>query len=69
MIVNYKNLIIFSSVVIIILGTSFGLMFNQYVEENGPITYMKYSYRNGTETVVCDKVPLMQPFNCEIQEP
>ena len=40
-----------------------------YVEENGPITYMKYSYQNDTDTIVCDKASLMQPFNCEIQEP
>ena len=67
--VNHKNLIVFSSVAIVIIGTSFALVFNQYVEENGPITYMKYSYQNGTGTIVCDKTPLMPPFNCEIQKP
>ena len=65
----YKNLIIFSSVVIAIVGISFGLMIDKYIEDNGPITYMKYSYHNSTDTIVCEKVPLMPPFNCKIEEP
>ena len=65
---NYKNLLVFSAIVLSVLGVSIGYLVYLITEEHGPIGYMKASFRNGTDILVCDKVPFRPPFNCEIKK-
>ena len=68
MIMNYKNLLVFSAIALTVFGISIGYLVFAITEEHGPIGYMKTSFKNGTDTLVCDKVPFRPPFNCELKK-
>ncbi|MCH9658057.1 hypothetical protein K0U27_05065 [archaeon] len=66
---KYKNLAIFSAVVLAIIGTSIGYLTYEITEENGrQFGYNKTILKNGTDTLVCDKVFFRPPFNCQVVE-